>query len=83
MNKNTIRNEELHQLYQIIMRMIMQILLPHYLLLMMINYVYKPKLSRMIYTYMQEKLEIIQIKKSFNLLRYFNEGDTSGSNGYR
>ena len=82
-SKLAVRNEELHQLYQLIMRMVTQILLPHYLLLMMINYVYKPKLSRMIHTYMQEKLEIIQIKKSFNVLRFFNEGNTPGSNGWR
>jgi len=49
----------------------------------MINYVYKPKLARMIHIFMDEKLEIIKIKKSFNLLKYFNEGSVSGSNGYR
>lgn len=82
-SKNTLRNEDLHQLYQIIMRMVTQLIWPHYLLLMMINYVYKPRLAKMIYTYTQEKLEILQIKKSFNLVKFFNEGNTPGSNGYR
>ena len=47
-NQNTIRDEEMQQLYQIIMKLVVQIVLPHYLLLMLLNYVYKPRLSRMI-----------------------------------
>lgn len=82
-SKNAVRNEEMQQLYQIIMRMVIQIVLPHYLLLVMLNYVYRPRLARMILTYTQEKLEIIQIKKSFNLVKFFNEGNTPGSNGHR
>lgn len=63
--------------------MVICILVPHYLLLMLVNYVYRPRLARMIFSYMQEKREIISIKKSFNLIKFFDEGSVSGSNGYR
>lgn len=37
----------------------------------------------MIHSYTLEKLDIIQIKNSFNLIKFFNQSNVSGSNGYR
>lgn len=48
----------------------------------MLYYVYKPRLARMIHSYTIEKLEILQIKKSFNIVKFFNESKVPGSNGY-
>ena len=82
LNSQTLRNEEMHQVYQIILKVIVQYLLPHYLLMMMLNYVYKPRLAHMIHAYTQDKLEIIQIKKAFNIVKFFNESKMPGTNGY-
>lgn len=60
-----------------------QYLLPHYILFIILSYVYKPRLARMIHSYTQEKLDIIQIKNSFNLIKFFNQCNVPGSNGYR
>ena len=61
----------MHFLYQLIVSIILFIVAPHYVLVALVNYMYRPRLAQMIYNFHQEKLATFNIKKSFYLSRFF------------
>jgi len=48
LNPNALRNEEMHFLIQVILKIILFIVAPHYVLILLVNYWYKPRLAEMI-----------------------------------
>jgi len=45
MNKNAGRNEEMQMLYQIMVKIVLYLIVPHYILVSLVNYNYRPRLA--------------------------------------
>ena len=82
MNKSAGRNEEMHQLYQIIVQIVLYLVVPHYLLVSLVNFLYKPRLAQMIYRFKEEMMERNKIITYFDLRRIFGQSFNSGSNDH-
>lgn len=83
MSKSAGRNEEMHFLYQAIVKIILYLVVPHYVLVGFIHYLYRPRLALMIYRFKQEIMERKKLLKSFKIQRIFEEGNVPGTAGYQ
>ena len=68
-NKSTLRNEQMQHLCALTLRMIIFIVIPHYVLVGFCNYVYRPRLAQFILNFKTAKIEeMLQARSSnFNM----------------
>jgi hypothetical protein len=72
MNKSAGRNEEMQTLSNIILKIVLFLVVPHYILVCLVNYNYRPRLANMIYNFKEELMERNSIINSYSMSKIFS-----------
>jgi hypothetical protein len=62
-------NYDMQILYQVIVKILIQLIMPHYVLVVLMTYVYKPRLAHMIYRFKEDLMNTNKIVKSYALAK--------------
>ena len=61
-------NYDMQVLYQVIVKIIITLIMPHYVLVGLMTYVYKPRLAHMIYRFKEDRMNANKLVKSYMLV---------------